>query len=271
MRQLLSLFRFELSAARRGRTVPLVAAGFALASGAVALIGLTAGGVVAVQGFARTSVSLLQLALWVVPMLALLTGAVAGAECHELELVAALPVRRRKVVLARWLAWTVALGAALLIGFGVAGAAIGLLAGTADGWRYLRLIGVTGLVLAASLALGLWIGVVARTRLKAVGMAVAVWFVLVIGVDLLAIGLLALLPPGRAAWWLSLLLMADPVDSARALGLGLFHADVVAGPTGAALRRVLSGAGAWALAAALVAWTVVPLGFAGRRLDRSDL
>ena len=40
-----------------------------------------------------------------------------------------------------------------------------------------------------------------------------------------------------------LLLMADPVDTARALGLSLFHADVVAGPTGAALRRVLGGAG----------------------------
>ena len=59
MSHTLSLCRFELSAARRGRTAPLFAAGFALASVAVALVGLSAGGVVAVQGFARTSVSLL--------------------------------------------------------------------------------------------------------------------------------------------------------------------------------------------------------------------
>jgi ABC-type transport system involved in multi-copper enzyme maturation permease subunit len=127
------------------------------------------------------------------------------------------------------------------------------------------------LVLAATLALGLWIGVAARTRLRAVAVAVGVWFVLVIGVDLAAIGLLALLPPGQAGWWLSLLLMADPVDSARALGLSLFHADVVAGPTGAALRQVLGGAGAWALAAALAGWTAVPLVLAGRRFGREDL
>ena len=65
--------------------------------------------------------------------------------------------------------------------------------------------------------------------------------------------------------------MADPVDSARALGLSLFHADVVAGPTGAALRAVLGKAGAWALTGALVGWTLVPLTLAGRRFARSDL
>ena len=93
----------------------------------------------------------------------------------------------------------------------------------------------------------------------------------VIGVDLVAIGALAVLPPGKAGWWLSALLMADPVDSARALGLSLFHADVVAGPTGAALRAVLGNAGAWALTGALVGWTLVPLALAGRRFARSDL
>ena len=175
------------------------------------------------------------------------------------------------MVAARWLAWSVTLGAALLVGLGAAGLAIGSLAGDANGWRYLRLIGVAELVLAATLAIGMWIGVAARTRLKAVGVAVGVWFVLVIGVDLAAIGALAILPPGRAGWWLSMLLMADPVDSARALGVSLFQTDVVAGPMGAALRQVLGGAGAWALAGALVAWTLAPLALAGRHFTRSDL
>jgi Cu-processing system permease protein len=271
MRPILSLFRYELGAARRGRTVPLFAAGFAVTSVAVALIGLSAGGVLAVQGFARTSVSLLQLVVWVVPMLALLTGAVVGAECHELELVAALPVRRADIVLTRWMAWTIALGGALLVGLGAAGVAIALLAGEADGWRYLRLIGVAELVLAATVSLGMLLGIMARSRLRAVGIAVTVWFGLVIGLDLAAIGALALLPPGRAGWPLSVLLMLDPVDSARVLGLSLFQSDVVAGPTGSALRRVLGGAGAWALAGAMALWTAVPLAIAGRQFRRRDL
>ena len=52
-----ALLRFEWAAARRGRVVSIFAVGFALASVGVALAGLSAGGVVAVQGFARTSVS----------------------------------------------------------------------------------------------------------------------------------------------------------------------------------------------------------------------
>ena len=271
MTRTLSLCRFELAAALRGRTAPVFAIGFGLASVAVALVGLSAGGVLAVQGFARTSVSLLELVVWVVPIMALISGAVAGADCYELEFTASLPLRREAIVFSRWAGSTLTLGAALLLGLGSAGLVIGLLAGSADGWRYLRLIGVSLLVLTATVALGLWIGVAVHSRLKAVGVAVAVWFALVIGVDLAAIGALAVLPPGKAGPWLSVLLMASPVDSARALGLSLFHADVVAGPTGAALRAVLGKAGAWALTAALVGWTLVPLALAGRRFSRSDL
>lgn len=66
-------------------------------------------------------------------------------------------------------------------------------------------------------------------------------------------------------------LTANPVDSARALGLGLFQADVVAGPTGAAPHRLLGGPGAALVLAGLVAWTVIPLRLAGRRFARHDL
>src|SRR5574341_230 len=254
-----ALLRFEFAAARRGRTLTLFTVGFALASLAVALVGLSAGGVVSIQGFARTSVSLLQLVLGVGPLLALLVGAVAGAEALDYELVA------------RGTAWPIALGAELCVGLGAAGAAIGVLAGSADAWRYLSLIGVSLLLMASCLALGLWLGAGARTRARAVALAVVLWFVLVIGVDLIAIAALAILPPAPAGWGLSLLLLADPVDSARALGLGLFRAEALAGPTGAALRQVMGGWGAWGLVAGLAAWTAVPLLLASRRFVRQDL
>lgn len=266
-----ALLRFELAAVRGGRTAPLFAVGFALASLGVTFVGLSAGGVVAVQGFARTSVSLLQLVVWVVPLLALLAGATAGAECHEMEFVVALPIARARLLVARWAALLVALGAALLVGLGAAGIVIGSLAGAADGVRYLALVGVATLLLAACLAVGLALGVYARSRTRAMAFAVVAWFVLVVGVDLVAIALLAILPAGQASWGLSLLLLADPVDAARVLGLGLFRADAIAGPTGAALRQVLGGWGAWLLVAGLAGWTALPLALAGRRLTRRDL
>lgn len=266
-----ALLRFELAAARKGRTAPLFAAGFAVASVAIALIGLSASGTLAVQGFARTSISLLQLILWVVPLLALLIGAAAGAECYELEYVAALPLTRFEIVVSRWTAWLTALGAALFIGLGAAGVVIGALAGTADAWQYLGLLAVATLLLSACLATGLAIGVRVRDRGRALAIAIVVWSLLVVGVDLIAIGLLALLPAGIGSWPLSLLLLIDPVDQARVLGLGLFSAAEIAGPTGAALRAMMGGWGAALLVAGLLAWTVGPLAFAARTFSKRDL
>jgi hypothetical protein len=92
-----------------------------------------------------------------------------------------------------------------------------------------------------------------------------------VGADLAAIALLSVLPAPAGSWSLVVLLTANPVDSARALGLGLFQADVVAGPTGAALHRLLGGPGAVLVLVGLIAWTIVPLRLAGRRFARQDL
>ena len=266
-----AMIRFELGAARRGRVVLLFAIGFALASIGVALAGLSAGGVIAVQGFSRTSVSLLQLVLWTVPLLALLIGAIQGAECYELEFLAALPAPRSRLIFGRWAAWTLALSAALVAGLGAAGVVIAFFAGAADALQYLALVGIALLLLSAGLAIGLWIGVAAGTRPRAVGIAVAVWFVLAVGLDLAAIAILAVLPAGGATWNLAVLLLANPIDSARALTLGVFSADVLAGPTGASLRHLLGGWGALPLTLSLVGWTVLPTFTAGKILCNKDL
>ena len=270
-----ALLRFELAAARKGKTAPLFAAGFAIACVSLAFVGLSAGGALAVQGFARTSISLLQLILWVVPLLGLLIGAAAGAECYELEYVAALGVgggvTRFGIVFSRWAAWAGALSAALCLGLGAAGAVIAVLAGGADGWRFIGLIAVAVMLLSSCVATGLAIGVRARDRSRALAFGIVAWCVLVVGVDLIAIGLLAVLPAGSPNWPLSLLLLLDPIDLARVLGLGLFSANEIAGPTGAALRALIGGWGALLLGAGLVAWTALPLAFAARTFRKRDL
>jgi Cu-processing system permease protein len=266
-----SLCRFELVAARKSRTVALLALGFAVATVVLALTGLSSGGVVSVQGFARTTMSLMQMVLWIVPLVGLLIGASVGAENLELEFQVALPVHRFEIVLARWLAWVAALGGALTLGLSLAGILISVAAGPGDEWRYLRLLGVSNLLLAASLAIGVMLGVLARSRMRALGLAVGAWVGMVIAVDLIAIGLLAILPRGQSGWGLTLLLMFDPADAARALAIALLQADIVSGPTGAAFRKVLGGWGLWALLLSLLLWIALPLWGAARRFRRLDL
>ena len=271
MRQLGKLCRFELALARRSRMVVLFSIGFALGTGVLALTGLSSGGVVAVQGFARTTMSLMQLVLWIIPLVGLLIGATIGAESLELEFQVSLPAARAEILAARWLVWVFVLGGAITIGLALSGLLMSATAVAGDEWRYLRLIGVSNILLAATLSIGLLLGLLARSRIRAMAFAITGWIVMVVGFDLIAIGALAILPRGQAGWPLTTVLMLNPADAARSLAIGLLQADVVSGPTGAALRKVLGGWGLWMLALSLLGWTAFPLYAGARRFRRLDL
>lgn len=271
MRRSLALARFELVAEVRGKTLPAFAVGFALAAIGIALVGLSAGGALIVQGFSRTAVSLLQLSLWVVPLVALATSALAAADGYDLELLAAQPISRGTLVVGRALGRFIALGGALAVGYGAAGLVIGGVAGAGDGLRFLGLVATTVLLAAATTSIGTLAGVVARTRTRALTLAFALWFLLVVGFDLAAIAMLSIMPRAELTWSLSGLLLLNPVGTARAIGAGLFSAQAIAGPMGAALRAVLGPAGLLVLAVGLVLWTALPLVLAARVFGTRDL
>lgn len=263
--------RYELAADMRGKTLPLFAGGFALAAMGIALAGLSAGGSLAIQGFARTGISLLQLSLWIVPLISLTTSAVTAADGYEMELLAAQPVPRGSLLVGRALGRLAGLGAALATGYGLAGVIIAGLAGPGDAFRYIAMV-VTALGLAAAMtAVGTLAGALARSRMQALAIAIGLWFALVLGVDIAVIGLLTLMPRAELTWSLSALLMLSPVDTARSLGTATFGADAIAGPLGLALRRVLGPGGSLLLAAGLAAWTIVPLALAARIFSRRDV
>jgi Cu-processing system permease protein len=266
-----ALARYEMAAEMRGRTLPAFAVGFAAAALAIALAGLSAGGSVTVQGFGRTSLSLLQLSIWAVPLIAFTTSATAAADGYEMELLAAQPIARGTLMAGRALGRFLGLVGALCVGYGAAGLVIAGAAGLGDGLRYLGLVGVSVLLVAVSTALGTLGGVVARTRTRALAVAFGMWFVFTIGMDLAAIALLTALPRAELSRALSVALLLNPIASARSLGIALFAAETVAGPLGAALRRVLGPAGSALLAGGLAVWTVVPVAAAARIFARRDL
>lgn len=270
-RALTALARYELAAEMRGRTTPAFTAGFALAALGIALAGMAASGSLEVQGFGRTAVSLLQLSLWLVPLISLTTSAVAGADAYDMELLAAQPITRGTLVLGRALGRWATVAGSVAIGYGLAGFVIAGTAGIGDALRYVGLIATTVALAATTTALGTLAGVLARTRTRALASGIALCIAMVVGVDLAAIALLEILPRAELTWSLSALLLFNPVASARAIGVGLFDADAVAGPMGTALRRVLGDPGLALLWAGLVAWTAVPLAVAVRCFSRRDL
>ena len=262
----------ELRGALRARLVQGFAALFALLAAGIAIAGLGASGQVMVQGFVRTAVSLLTLSLYLLPLLGLVVGAQAfGADDGGTGLLLIQPVSRTDVLLGRALGLGAALTAVALAGFGVAGLLVGLLAGWSGFTGYAIVVGGSTLVALASLAVGVLIGVATRRRAAAVGGALAAWLFAAVLYDLAAIALLQFSGSGEPGPYLLALLALNPIDGIRSLGLVSLGADVLLGPTGAAMERSLGSGGAWFILGSSLAWCALPLAAAVRAWGRRDL
>jgi Cu-processing system permease protein len=262
----------EYRSALASRLVQGFGAVFALLAVAIAVAGLAASGQLLVQGFTRTAVSLLSLALYLLPLVGLVLGAHAfGVEDGGTEMLLAQPIGRGSVLLGRTAGLAAALTLVAVIGFGLAGTVVLLGAGAAGAAGYLLVAGGSTVVGLAGLALGVLLGVRARRRLTAVAMAMVAWVVLALLFDFAAIALLQFTGDGQPGPLLIALLAANPIDGMRAIGLVSLGADVLLGPTGAALSKLMGpSGGATLVAAALAAWCVVPLALAARVFSRRD-
>lgn len=251
----------ELRAALAGRIVQAFAALFAALALAIAFVGLGAGGELVVQGFARTAVSVLTLALYLLPLLGLILGASAfGVEDGGTQLLLVQPVSRGSVLLGRTAGLAAAVVAVAVAGFGTAGVVVTMAAGSEGVAAYLFVAAVSTLVGLAGLASGVLVGTLARRRSAAVGTALVVWLAAAVLYDFGAIALLQFTGDGEPGPLLLALLALNPIDGARALSLVSLGADVLLGPTGAAMQLLLRPTGgALLVVTSLAAWMAAPL------------
>jgi Cu-processing system permease protein len=253
----------EVQDARRSRWFLLLAAMFAGLALALALLGMSALGAVGGAGFGRTTASLLNLVILVVPLMGLLMSAlsVAGEREHGTLLsVLAQPVLLEEVLLGKFLGMALALLGTILCGFGLAAVVIGRQGGLPHLGGYLTLVGYTSLFGLGYISVGFLISALARRASSAVGVGLFVWLLSVFLSDLGLIGtsvVLELSP--RSLLWLSL---ANPAQVFKLVVLGGIQQNLeLLGPSGLYAAEVL---GEWlpiALAGLLLLWAIVP--FAG--------
>ena len=264
------IFTKELGDALRSRWLVTYAAAFAVVALGLAL--LQDGGI-GVQGFDRTTASLLNLCLLLVPLLALIVGAGAIAGERERGTLATLlsqPLSSTELLVSKYAGLAVALWMAIALGFGVAGVALALVRPVANFGHYLLFIGLAAVLATAMLSVGVLISVVSANRVKALSIAVLLWFALVLLYDLVAIGLAVALTSNGQALLLATLL--NPVEAVRILAvLGLEPDLHILGPMGAYLRLQFGVAQtAMLLSTATLIWTAVPLAVAAALFRRQD-
>ncbi len=259
------LVRKELHDALRNRWLIGYAALLGVLGFAAALTGIQGSSGLALQAFGRTTATLMNLCLLLAPLVAVLMGSatIAGErERGTLEHLLAQPLTRHGLLLGKHAGLLVALTLATLAGFLPAGLLIAYSAGPSVLPHYLVFPLIASLAGAAMAGVGVLVSVSCRTAAQAQGAAVFVWFAFVLLYDLLLMGSLAI--NGIKVNVLSVLLLANPVDAARVLGVLALEPDLyLLGPAGAYLASQLSRGGtALVLLATLAAWIVVPLALA---------
>lgn len=252
-----------------GATMLLAGLAFALA-----LLGSTPTGSLAVTPLAVSVVSLSSLSIFLVPLIALLLAydsVVGEVERGTMLLLLTYPITRAQLLLGKVLGHCAILAVATVLGYGGAGLAVGLgQGGDSESWAaFALLLGSSVLLGACFISLATLISLLVRERGTAAGVAVALWLLFVVVFDLALLGLLVVgggrVEPGLFAW----ALMANPADVYRLINLtGLDNVRQFSGMAGMA-DEVRMPVGQ--MLAILAAWAAVPLGVAVLLFRRREL
>lgn len=262
LRDIQPLVLKELRDARKnkwlvGYTVVLAALGVIIAT-----VGNSASEGLSLEMFGRTTATLINLCLFIAPLVAVTLGAgsIAGEkDTGTLEHLLAQPFDRSEIVLGKFVGIWIALAGATLVGFAPAAIAISVYGAIGKLAHFMIFPMLASLVASAMLSVGFVISVRSESRAAAQTTAILLWFAFVLAYDLLLLGSLAVvrLPAGA----LGFLLLLNPIDAGRVLAtLALDPELYVLGPAGAYLVDTFGSIGAAGmLLSALIAWTVLPL------------
>ena len=269
-----TIARQELVINIRNRWTLVFAAVFGVLVLAISYFGLVTGGSVGFQGFARTSASLLNMVLYIVPLVALVMGTFSfTSETSASELLFSQPVTRGEVLLGKFFGLFASMFIATLIGFGLAGIIIAAKAGTDGAWRYPAFVLFSLLLALIFLSLSAFISAICRRKTKAFGIALFAWFFFVLFYDLLVIGGTFLFKERTANSLIFGSLFGNPVEMIRVASLMTLNGKDIFGAGGAALLRFLGGEtlSVVVLVIVLSIWVVAPLFAAQRLLTHQDI
>ena len=273
MNAALIIARKEITDGLRNRWVlgaTLLLAGLAFA---LTFLGSSPSGHLDVKPLAAVVVSLSSLTIFLMPLIALLISydAIVGeVERGCMLLLLTYPVTKRQILLGKFLGHTAILSIATLVGYGAAGLAVAFSDEVdRESWlAFATLIASSILLGAAFIALAYWVSASVRERSTAAGVAIGIWFGLVIIYDLLLMGLLIASQGWINATVFPYLLLANPADIYRLLNLTVFdNIRTFSGMAGLSQQVHFSPS---TLAGALLVWIIVPLAFASRCFNRSE-
>jgi len=273
MYEILTVTRKEFRDGLRNRWIFAITVIFALFALGLAYFGAAASGQLGFTSLDTTIVSLASLAIFVIPLIALMLAydsIVGEEELGTLLLLLSYPLSRFQILAGKFIGHAALLAMSTLLGFGSAGIVIAALTGkllSLELWREL------GFFIASATLLG-WVfiafaylaSVIAGEKSRAAGLALIIWFFFVLVFDLLLLGALVGSNGAVSARVFPFLLLLNPTDVFRLSNLAGFEAaQAYSGLVSVATAQMFRPG---LLLAVLVVWTIVPLGLASVLFQR---
>lgn len=229
MNQIWNIARKELSDGLRNRWLLAISLLFAVLAVGIAWLGAAASGQLGFTSIPATIASLASLATFLMPLIALMLAydAIVGEEeGGTLMLLMTYPLGRGQIMLGKFLGHGLILALAVLIGFGCAAVAIGVLV---EGIELSMLVWAFGRFMLSSILLG-WaflaiayvLSSLASEKSTAAGLALGVWFLFVLVFDLVLLAILVFSEGKFNADLLPWLLLLNPTDVYRLINLSGF-------------------------------------------------
>lgn len=268
MSRVLATARTEFLIALRNRWVAIAVAMMVIFALVLSAAGSAPSGTLGADRLSVTVASLTSLAVYLVPLVALLMafdGIAGEVERGTLPLVLTYPITRAELLLGKLAAHLVVLSLAVVAGYGSAAVAAiatdpGAVAGLPALWR---LVWSSVLLGAAFLGLGYALSGLSRRPAGAAGLAIGLWLVMIVLYDL---GLLAAIVADAGGWFTTRafpwLLVANPADAFRLYNLAASEATAAATGIGGAANAIapvqaLSSLVLWPLLALLAAVAIL--------------
>lgn len=254
----IAIARKELAGALRNRWIWIVSALLATSVLVIAFFGTATVGVHGIHGSGALIASLMNLAVYLVPLLALVMG--CGAIIDEkqrgmLDLILVYPVSTGEYFSGTFVGFALALMVAIVCGFGVSGLVLGLWSEVDRGGYVLLTIMALALGL-IFLALSFLLSLVSRDRTRAVVASLFVWMCSVFVFDLVLVGLLVTFGGELPSGVFRTILLLNPTDVFRVLCFKWIGS--AGSPLGLSALTPFVPSTAL-LVGVLVAWVVAPL------------
>lgn len=195
------------------------------------------------ESFNRTTASLLNLVIFLVPVLTLLLGSMSLSgekEQGTLNLLLSKPINGTELILGKYFGLAAAVVLSILLGFGLTGTFLAFQVSVQDARTFFVILFLSMILSLAFLSLSILISVWAERRMSAVISAVLVWFVMIILYDFLLMGAAAWLQGKALLYFLLFAILLNPADSLRIYAIMQMDGQSVFGPAVVELSRLLN-------------------------------